>query len=173
MQPLLDTHIGLRVAVVAIGLITAMHASMVGRVQTDVKSALGYASVAQVGLIWIEAGLGLETLALVHIAGHASLRTWQLLRAPSLLHERSHIASMMGRPLGATGQHIEALVPRSLQRWLYPLALERWFFDNLLEGTVRVVSMPLRAIEGLDRRLGEAEPPAPTAPIALHEVSRS
>ncbi len=150
VQPLLDSHIGLRVAVVGIGLLTALHASMVGRAQTDIKSSLGYASVTQVGIIWAWAGLGLETLALVHIVGHAALRTRQLLRAPSLLHERYQLKSLMGGDLAHTGRHIEALVPAGLRSRLYVLALERWYLDELLEELVRSLSVPLRALDRLD-----------------------
>ena len=153
VQPLLDVHPGLRAAVVGVGLVTAAHASMVGRAQSDVKSGLGYASVAQVGLIWIWLGLGLETLALVHIAGHATLRTWQLLRAPSLLHDRHQVSSQLGRALPETGRHIERFMPATLQRRLYVLALERWYLDELLAGLVRLLTAPFRSLSGLDARV--------------------
>ena len=61
--------------------------SLAARVQSDIKSALAFASLTQVGLIVAEIGLGLRYIALIHIIGHACLRTLQLLRAPSLLHD--------------------------------------------------------------------------------------
>jgi NADH-quinone oxidoreductase subunit L len=154
IQPLLDTHLALRGAVVAIGLVTAVHASWVGRTQTDIKNALAYASVAQVALIWIEAGLGLQTLAMVHIAGHAALRTSQFLRAPSVLQERRARMTLTGRSPNPTGRHFEAILPQWLQRRLYVLGLERWYLDELLEGLVASVLRPLRALDQLDQSLG-------------------
>ncbi|MCB9764486.1 MAG: hypothetical protein H6739_32225 [Alphaproteobacteria bacterium] len=173
IQPLLDSHVALRVAVVVIGLVTALHASMVGRVQADIKTSLGYASVAQVGLIWIWAGLGWEHLALAHIAGHASLRTWQLLRAPNLLHDRHHLSTLLGGEPGRAGLHLERLLPRSLERRLYAVSLERWFLDELLDGVLRAVFGPLRALDRLDQRWGETlDTPTPPALGAPKEVTR-
>jgi NADH-quinone oxidoreductase subunit L len=164
-QPLLDAHIGLRIAVVAIGLLTAAHASMVGRAQTDVKSALAYASAAQVGLILAEVGMGWTTLAIVHVVGHAILRTWQLLRSPNVLAERRAVSALAGGRLGRTGRHWELVLPAALRRRLYALALERWYLDDLLEGAVRVVSTPLRWLDRVDaawgRALDRAEPARP------------
>ena len=163
IQPLLDTHIGLRVAVVTIGLISAAHASMVGRVQSDIKSSLGYASVAQVGLMWVWAGLGWETLAMVHIAGHAALRTWQLLRAPSLLHDRYQLSTLLGH--SANPSHVEGWLPARIQAPLYAFALNRWHLDELLAAALRIVLAPLRALERADVAVGlslEAQP-SPTA----------
>ena len=41
--------------------------------------------MAQIGLIFVEIALGFEKLALVHIAGNAFLRTYQLLVSPSVV----------------------------------------------------------------------------------------
>ncbi len=49
---------------------------LAGSVQTDIKSALSFASLSQVGLIVAEIGLGLRYIALIHLLGHACLRTF-------------------------------------------------------------------------------------------------
>ena len=139
------------VAVIAVGAFTALHATFVGRTQTDIKSALAYASVAQVGLIYVEIGLGLEYLALIHIVGHATIRTLELLKSPSLLHEHHHLEQAMGRQLPRTSGHLERLVPGELQPRLYRLALERGGFDAFLAGVIRTVLKPLRALDRLDQ----------------------
>jgi hypothetical protein len=54
-------------------------------VQSSVKSQVAYSSIAQIGLIFIEIALGLETIALFHIVGNAFLRTYQLLVSPSVV----------------------------------------------------------------------------------------
>ncbi len=160
-------------AVVLVGASTALHATFVGRVQTDIKSALAYASMAQVGLIFVEIGLGLRFFAIAHIIGHACVRTLQLLRAPSLLHDHHHLEQAMGSHLPRTGGHLERLVPTSLQPWLYRLALERGYldsilFDYILGGAVRL----LRGVDRLEERWvlflqGNAEPPAKRSEEAL------
>lgn len=154
-QPLLDAHPYLRYAVIAIGAITAFHASMVGRTLSDIKGSLGYASVAQVGVIWIWAGLGWETVALVHIAGHAVLRMFQLLRAPSLLSDRRALEAKLGRNKMHAGG-LEALLPLGLRRRLYAFALERWFLDELLAAVIGVIAAPFRVLDRCDARWSAA-----------------
>jgi NADH-quinone oxidoreductase subunit L len=136
-------------AVVAVGALTALHATFVGRTQTDIKSALAYASMTQVGLIYVEIGLGLRYLAVAHIVGHAAIRTLQILRSPSLLHDHHHLEQAMGRQLPRTGGHLERLVPSALQPWLYRVALERGGFDALLKH--RIVAPAIRFLSRIDR----------------------
>lgn len=85
LEPLLvqvpDVMIGLVVA----GALTAIYAWLCGLVQTDVKSALIFATVFQVSLMFVSIGLGYTTLALVHLCLHAGWRVWQFLLAPSWL----------------------------------------------------------------------------------------
>ncbi len=136
-------------AVITVGALTALHATFVGRTQSDIKSALAYASMTQVGLIYVEIGLGLRYLAVAHIVGHAAIRTLQILRSPSLLHDHHHLEQAMGRQLPRTGGHLERLVPSALQPWLYRVALERGGFDALLQD--RVVAPALRFISRIDQ----------------------
>jgi NADH-quinone oxidoreductase subunit L len=143
-------------AVVLVGTLTAFHGTFVGRAQTDIKSALAYASMTQVGLIFVEVGLGFRLLALAHIVGHAAVRSAQILRSPSLLHDHHHLERAMAEQLPRTGQHLERWVPRALQPWLYRHALERGYFDAILRdhaihGFVRV----LRHLDALDQRWAE------------------
>jgi formate hydrogenlyase subunit 3/multisubunit Na+/H+ antiporter MnhD subunit len=85
IEPLLlqlpDMMAGLAVA----GLATAVYCWLCGRVQTDVKSALVYATVSQIGLMVAACGLGWFDLAAVHLALHALWRAYQFLMAPSYL----------------------------------------------------------------------------------------
>ncbi len=136
-------------AVVIVGGLTAIHATFVGRTQSDIKSALAYASMTQVGLIYVEIGLGFPHLALTHIVGHATIRTLQILRSPSLLHDHHHLEQAMGRQLPRTGGHLERLVPEPLQPWLYRVALERGGFDAWLKDWV--VAPFLRLVSWVDR----------------------
>jgi NAD(P)H-quinone oxidoreductase subunit 5 len=84
VSPILDQSVVLCIAVVTVGLCTAIYGAFAGQVQTDIKSVLSFASVTQVGIIVAEIGLGLRYIALVHILGHACVRTLQFLRAPSI-----------------------------------------------------------------------------------------
>jgi len=147
--PILDHTSVVTTAVVIVGALSALHGTFVGRVQTDIKSALAYASMTQVGIIFVEIGLGLRMLPILHIVGHACIRTLQILRSPSLLHDHHHLEMAMGASLPRTGRHIERIVPRSLQPWFYLHALERGYFDILLHDYV--VGGFVRVFQWIDR----------------------
>jgi len=72
-----------KVLIGLLGLTTSVVSTGIARVQSSVKSQIAYSSISQIGLIFIELSFGLETLALIHFAGNAFLRTYQLLVSPS------------------------------------------------------------------------------------------
>jgi NAD(P)H-quinone oxidoreductase subunit 5 len=123
--------------VVALGLTTAVYAYLTGGVQTDIKSALSFASLAQVGLIVAEIGLGawvsfLWYVALVHLLGHACLRTLQFVRAPTLLQDYRNLENAIGGRLARPEVPWLRLAPEGVRAWLYRFALERGYLDAFL-----------------------------------------
>ncbi|MBS0211215.1 MAG: oxidoreductase [Planctomycetes bacterium] len=153
VSPILQQSPLLCVLVVAVGLITAVFASFTGRVQTDIKCALVFASLTQVGIIVAEIGLGWHYLALIHIIGHACLRTLQFIRAPTLLHDYRTLENAIGGRLGQTSRlklsWWERLVGERTRRWFYRLALERGYLDVWLN--IGVVDRVLSAFAWCDR----------------------
>ncbi|MFN9969155.1 MAG: proton-conducting transporter membrane subunit, partial [Phycisphaerae bacterium] len=95
-QPAIEASLLAKVAVISVGLGTALVATLVHRASADAKSSLAYASMAQIGFIFAEIGLGLQTLALLHMTGHAAMRTLQFLRAPSMLYDHHHLRAAAG-----------------------------------------------------------------------------
>jgi NADH-quinone oxidoreductase subunit L len=79
-----------KVLIVVIGLLTSIIAAGIARVQSTVKTQIAYSSIAQIGLMFIEVALGFHILALIHFAGNAFLRTYQLLVSPSVLSYLIH-----------------------------------------------------------------------------------
>ena len=130
--PILELSVWLCAIVIALGLVTAVFAAIAGHAQTDIKSALAFASLAQVGLIVAEIGAGLRYVALVHILGHACLRTLQFLRAPTLLHDYHHLENAVGRRLPRLPVSWEQHLPPGLRVRLYRFALNRGYFDDFL-----------------------------------------
>lgn len=120
-------------AVLTVGLSTALIATLVHRASTDAKSSLAFAGMAQIGIIFVEIGLGMPQLALIHITGHAIMRTLQFLRAPSMLYDHHHLRAASGGSLAPTGTHYEKMLPETLRNWLYRAAIERGFYDTIVE----------------------------------------
>lgn len=151
--PILDASIWLSVLVVALGLITAVLASLTASVQTDIKSALSYASLAQVGIIVAEIGFGLRYIALVHLLGHACLRTLQFVRAPMLLQDLRGLENALGERLPRPATWWGGFVPASVRSWLYRFSLERCYFDAfLLDYIVSPFQKVFRGFDRLERR---------------------
>jgi NAD(P)H-quinone oxidoreductase subunit 5 len=178
VQPLLQQAPLVQAAVVIIGLITAIHATMSSRAAADAKTSLAYASLAQISLIFIEAGMGWSWLALVHTVSHAALRTLQFLRAPSMLHDYHRVHAAAGGQVAKTGTHYEALLTAGARRWMYRMALDRGHFDTLLDrfvtGWILRAAASLAAFEAGgwagQRRVRRAENEPDAAP---GEVRRS
>jgi NAD(P)H-quinone oxidoreductase subunit 5 len=191
-SPLLAASAPLAVIVVLLGLTTALFAYLAGTVQTDIKSALSFASLTQVGIIVAEVGLGhwepfLWYVALVHLLGHACLRTLQFLRAPTLLQDYRHLENALGSRLSHGTAFWVRITPERWRGWLYRFALERGYLDALL---VRFVIGPFvglfRWLDAAERRWTDRlnnvtpvtppaapvpEPPAPVPPAVEAAVS--
>lgn len=136
LAPILEASWQLQLIVIGIGGISAFFGSVMSRVQSDVKSSLAYASLTQVGIIVTEIGMGFYYLALVHILGHACLRTLQLLRAPTLLNDYHAMENAIGMRLPDSTDWLAARLPSSLKRWWYRFGYERGFMDLILDSWV-------------------------------------
>jgi NAD(P)H-quinone oxidoreductase subunit 5 len=165
--PILELSLWLCVAVVAIGLATAAYATITSHVQTDIKSALAFASLAQVGLIVAEIGVGFRYLALVHILGHACFRMLQFLRAPNLLHEYHDLENAIGSHLPSTGIYWEKQLSTPTRRRLYRFALSRGYFDAWLRDyLVHPFVNVFRQLDRLERRWTALLSGQPSEPAA-------
>jgi len=158
-QPLLAQSRLASALVILIGAATAIHGTMVGRASADAKTSLAYATLTQVGIIFIEIGLGWKWLAVAHILGNATVRTMQYLRAPSMLHDYHQMHSAVGGQLSPTGTQIEEMLPERVQLWLYRWALDRGHLDTMIE---RWVIGPLSWLSAFLSRQDRTRTPSPT-----------
>ncbi|MCC9603261.1 oxidoreductase [Stieleria sp. JC731] len=153
VSPLLELSVVLSTAVILIGLSSAIFGAFAARVQTDIKSALAFASLTQVGIIVAEIGFGLRYIALIHIIGHACLRTLQLLRAPTLLHDYNDIENAIGEHLSHDPSAWSRWVPIRVREWVHCLALYRGFMDDVLKATIaRPIVRIFRWCDRMERR---------------------
>lgn len=114
-----------KVAVIVIGALTGVLATLIARVQPTVKTQIAYSSAAQIGIIFIEVALGWHILALIHFAGNAFLRTYQLLVSPSVLnylvhHQYFHYHPPQEKPVSKTTAA------------LYMLGIKEWNLDGIM-----------------------------------------
>jgi NADH:ubiquinone oxidoreductase subunit 5 (subunit L)/multisubunit Na+/H+ antiporter MnhA subunit len=133
--PIFETAPQALAAAALVGALTALYATALGCVQTEIKARLGYSSVAQLGLMFLAFGLGEPGLALFHMVAHTVLKMHLFLTAPSILH---HLHTHPHRSASGIGW-----------RWLPGVALwgalalgwtllARWGFPWFCPGSIRL-----------------------------------
>jgi NADH-quinone oxidoreductase subunit L len=127
--PFWEEQTSVRILIGIVGLLTSLVCSGIARVQSSVKSQIGYASIAQIGLIFIEVALGWENLALFHFAGNAFLRTYQLLVSPSIV---SYLIREQFYHFVPRQHSLEDSLPKKLEYSLYLLCLKEWNLDSMM-----------------------------------------
>ena len=127
--PLLEAAPVARWLLVAIGLATALLAGLVMLTRISIKVRLAWSTVAQMGFMVMECGLGLYTLALMHLIGHSLYKAHAFLAASTVVEEtrmrtmRStvapSVASLVSAPILAAGlvALLAAVVPVAGWPW--------------------------------------------------------
>lgn len=128
-EPFWEQQLSVRILIACIGLITTVITTGIARVQSSIKAQIAYASAAQIGLIFIEVAAGWDTLALIHFAGNAFLRTYQLLVSPSVV---SYLIREQFYNFVPRLRSIEDSFPKKLQYSLYILCVKEWNLDSFM-----------------------------------------
>ena len=124
-HPFWEDMLWAKIVIIVIGAITAIMGTMIARVQPTVKTQIAYSSAAQIGLMFIEVALGFHWLVLIHFAGNAFLRTYQLLVSPSVLNYLVH------------HQYFHYILPEQksvskIKASLYMLGIKEWNLDSMM-----------------------------------------
>ena len=128
-QAFWEHQLSIKILICLIGFVTSIIANAIARVQSSVKSQIAYSSISQIGIIFIEIALGLDTIALIHIAGNAFLRTYQLLVSPSVVSYliREQFNNFVPRPLT-----YEDYIPKWMENTFFILSLKEWNLDTFI-----------------------------------------
>ncbi len=129
-----------RLIIFSIGLLTVIVANLSEKTQSNIKGQVAYASITQVGFMFMELSLGLETLVLLHFMGNAFLRCYQLLVSPSIV---AHLLRVEGAvdtdfyiknssSLQFLPVSIRNTLPDVLQNTLYVFALQEGNLERLV-----------------------------------------
>ena len=124
-HPFWEDMLWAKIIIIIIGALTAIIATLIARVQPTVKTQIAYSSAAQIGLMFIEVAIGWHWLVLVHFAGNAFLRTYQLLVSPSVLNYLVH------------HQYFHYTLPKQksiskINASLYMLGIKEWNLDSVM-----------------------------------------
>ncbi len=139
-MPFWEEQTSIRILTFIMGLSTSIIATLIARVQSSVKSQVAYASIAQIGLIFIEISFGWENIALLHFAGNAFLRTYQLLVSPSVV---SYLIREQFYNYIPHAHTFEDSFPKKIEYSIYLLSLKEWNLDSFMN---YIVWKPLRRV---------------------------
>lgn len=131
--PFWEAIVGVKILVIAIGLITTVLSTWMAGVQSTVKTQIAYGAITQIGLIFIEIALGFHVLALVHFTGNALLRTYQLLVSPSVLSYLTHDMFFYFKP---KKHNQSASLLNRVRNTIYLLSVKEWNLDGMLYRTM-------------------------------------
>jgi NADH-quinone oxidoreductase subunit L len=163
--PLFEGEMLVRAAIVLVGAVTAVMGALSGQVAADAKASLAHATVSQVGMMFVEIGLGFPRLAILHLCAHAILRYYQFLRTPSTLQDALSRRSALGRTVADEQARRWEGLGVGLRRFIYRLAIERFEVEAVLERwIVRPALKASRALDALEVRLVEGSHDEETRP---------
>jgi NADH-quinone oxidoreductase subunit L len=125
--PFWESLFWIKAIIIAIGAATCLISNNIAHVQSTVKTQIAYASITQIGFMFIEVALGFHTFALIHFAGNAFLRTYQLLVSPSVLSYLIHDQFFSYTP--PQYQNDNSFLSK-LKKTVYVLSIKEWNLDT-------------------------------------------
>ncbi|MBK8814936.1 MAG: NADH-quinone oxidoreductase subunit E [Methylococcaceae bacterium] len=138
-DPIWTYHYLTRFIVFMIGLLTVIFASLSEKTQSNIKGQIAYASITQVGLMFIELSLGLDTLVLVHFLGNAFLRCYQLLVSPSIVAHLLRVEGSADTDFFIKSDKSYTFLPASIRNTLPEVLQNTLYVFSLQEGNLELL----------------------------------
>ncbi|MBL7664123.1 MAG: hypothetical protein JNM93_03235 [Bacteriovoracaceae bacterium] len=114
-------------ALTGVGLLTALLATGIGRIQPNIKGQLAYLSVAHIGIMFIELAWGFHNLVIFHFLTHSFFRCYQILTSPSSIVD--HVKVIDATSNITIKKAIENWLPMKLRTTIYSFALQEGFLS--------------------------------------------
>ncbi|MCG2584757.1 NADH-quinone oxidoreductase subunit L [Massilia sp. TS11] len=133
--PLLEQADTARSLLVVLGLLTAVLAGMVMLTRISIKVRLAWSTVAQMGFLLLECGLGLYSLAALHLIGHSLYKAHAFLSASSAVRRTRLQALHTPAPPAAASLWLAPVLALALVELLHSasgLAAWPWWWRVML-----------------------------------------
>ncbi len=151
-EPIWSYYYLTRLSVFNIGLLTVIVASLSEKTQSNIKGKIAYASITQVGFMFMELAIGLNDLVLLHFFGNAFLRCYQLLVSPSIVVHMLRVEGSTDSDFYIQDNHprfkflpdsLKKVLPEVLQNTLYVFSLQEGNLELLVRS---LLWNPLKSI---------------------------
>ena len=94
MSPLMEYAPFATNFIIVLGAATAFFAATVGLVQNDIKRVIAYSTCSQLGYMFVAAGVGVYSVAMLHLFTNAFFKAMLFLGAGSVIHAMHHEQDM-------------------------------------------------------------------------------
>lgn len=131
-------------ALAVVGAITALFASVVMLSQTSIKRALAYSTVAQMGFMMLQCGLGEFALAVLHIVAHSLYKAHAFLSSGSVIQASRSAWQPTERPAAHPIVLVLTFCTAILITWLAALLFGRGSVDA--DGSIRAGMLLLGSV---------------------------
>lgn len=121
LEPLINQTPLVRGLLIFSGTTTALYGYFCSLTQTDVKSSQIFATSGQLGLMFLECGLGFWQLASWHLCTHAVVRCYLLLTAPSLM------SNIKDNPIKPVAPFLAS------NRWLFVASMQQFWIEQITD----------------------------------------
>ena len=146
--PLLEQAVLARTLLVALGLGTAVLAGLVMLTRISIKVRLAWSTVAQMGFMLMECGLGLYTLAALHLIGHSLYKAHAFLSASTVVrHTQLQVmrGAALPTPISLGLAPVLAVATVCFTQWAFdPGAWPLWWSAVLGLAWAPLLWMPLQ-----------------------------
>lgn len=158
--PIWSYHYLTRTVLFFIGFVTVLIGAFAEKTQSNIKGQIAYASITQVGFMFMELALGLEMLVIIHFLGNAFLRCYQLLVSPSIVAHMLRVEGAIDTNFDIRKTAMPAYLPVSirdtlpevLQNTLYVFALQGGNLELLVRSVLwsplKEIGAKINAVDG-------------------------
>ena len=115
----------------AVGLVTAVLGTSMMLVQNDIKKALGYSTIGQMGYMIMECGVGAYSLAIFHLMAHGLFKATIFLNCGNVIHETRHEPKQPEKPAEGPSLSVVTWVLGLMTSLAFPLLI-LWGVHELL-----------------------------------------
>ena len=126
LSPLIALSPVALVVLAMVGAFTALFAGIVMLTQTSVKRSLAYSTIAQMGFMMLQCGLGAFSAALLHIVAHSLYKAHSFLRSGSTIEESARTKIAVNQA-SSPANTLMSLVSAALVAGLLCITVS-WFF---------------------------------------------
>jgi len=127
LSPVIASAPGALNALALVGAVTALFASVVMLTQTSVKRSLAYSTVAQMGFMMLQCGLGAFALAALHLVAHSLYKAHAFLSSSSIVS----LSATSWRPTERVSAHPVVLFATLLAAVVMTGLMGSWFGVSL------------------------------------------